>query len=949
MLLQIFRRAALGSVVLALAFVFACVLPAYAGTTGSIAGTVTDTNNKALSGVVVTATAPSGTLSATTDARGFYNIPNLLPDTYTVSFARSGYQAQPVAGVVVYADQTFTVNSTMQASLRTIASVRARSASNLVQPGQTADVYNLSSTQFQAAQGGDNLHKTLYQYLQSVPGVTILGAGGVPRIRGGNSTGVNYELDGVPINDRLTGLFTTNLSNLGVNSVELYTGGYNARYGHAAQGVINSTIKTGTYPGFTTASVGFTSPNYNHALTIEHGGATPDGRFTYYVGFDGVNSANAYANGHTFPNVALFGDDYFAPDVYTRDMIANFHYKPSNRDDIQLLVQNGYGRFSFDYLLTGPYQPMQIIPCQGVVVGPGYTVTNGGTSVSGQPCVVGGTPTGLQFVPVSPYDADNYLHYSGIGKFQWNHNFNENLFGSFRLVENFNQYIFQQPYDTPNWGSALNNTNGAWGASGIYDLGPPITTGTPALGGGNDLGAEDFYGDRRSNIWVGSYDLTWTPNATTQVYGGVSYEYDRDMQAYYDREGEYNPFGSAFNADGSWPFNTLLVDYPLTLPSFYGGMKKTMGKWTVEPGLRYEHEDYHIPYKQTLPLINGVPGHTGGSYGLSAWEPRLALAYAVDPNTVLRGSYTITSSFVPAAYMFNNSPNGTNTYSGRIENPYDPRTSTIYPEIDNNADLSIEHAFNDGRTSLRISPYYHQARNTLSFYKNYTIVNGVVSTHGPSLLKTDGVNKNFGIELGLNHLEQGTNALSWFLSGTYENSWSSSQTLTTAVTNFSNLSAFLLNHTLYHPAGNPPLTMSFTADVKRDRWHVDPYVLWQCCAWYNVFGSDVPTKWPGGILDTKPHQAPGYWWTQLSVAYDLGPQKNFRLGVLVQNLNNILRGPIPGKNGCYNSANPVCAAGGVSDNFLEQYAPGELPNTQWVNYPDTQQPRSVEVFLTVRQ
>lgn len=969
----------------ALCFCTLSIQPTFAqtATTGVVAGIVTDTTNgKPLANVHVTAASPSGTGTGITDGRGFYNIPNLLPDTYVVSFQLTNYQAAPVSGVTVYADQTYTVNSAMSPSLRTIATVRARSAANLAQPGQTADVYNLSTAQLQAAQGADNLHKTLYQYVQSVPGVTVLGAGGVPRIRGGNSTGTSYELDGVPINDRLTGLFTTNLSNLGVNSVEFYTGGYNARYGHAAAGIINTTVKTGTYPGFSLASVGYSGPAYNHALTLEHGGATPDGKFTYYIGFDGVNSANAIANGYTFPYYNLGGDDVFAPDVYTRDIIGNVHYRLSNRDDLQLLFQNGYGRFAFDYLQTGPYTPMQIVPCSGVTIGPNYTLTSGGTSVSGAACnTPTGTPSGLQFVPIDPYHADVYHHYSGIGKFQWNHSFNEKIYASLRFAENFNQYIFEQPYDTPNWGNLMDNTNGPFGAAGIYNtsaFNPSgqlfLTAGTPALGGGADLGAEDFYGDRRSNIWVGSYDLTYTPTEFTQIYGGVSYEWDNDWQAYYDREGEYNPYGSAFNQDGSWPFNTLLVNYPLSLPSAYAGVRQNLGKWTIEPSVRYEHIDYLIPRKQTFECARKtsgactgvqVPaGFTGGSYGMSAWQPRFSFSYAFSPNTIVRGSYALTANFIPAAYFFNNSPNGTDVSNNRVENPYDPNAPPIFPEIDNNADFSIEHLLGDGRTSIRITPYYHESRNQLTFFKNFTIVNGTVQTHGPSLLKTNGVSKNFGVEFGLNHLETGVNAFSWFLSATYLNSWSSSQTLTTAITNFSNLNTFLLNGTLYHPAGNPPVSVSLTADLKLDRLHVDPYALWQCCAWYNVFGADAPTTWPffksctaaGVICDVTPHQSPGYWWTQLSVSYDIVKHDDghrVTLGVLAQNLNNILRGPIPSANDCYNNlTRPGCTGGGFDNGLFfagEQLAPGVVPFSGYAFVPDSQQPRSVEVFLTIRE
>lgn len=934
MIIRLPRLDKVVALVVMLGFILsALTLPALAGTVGTVAGTVRSADGKPLAGVRVTAVSPSGQGSATTDAAGFYTISSLLSDTYDVNFEHTGYEKVSVTGVIVFADQTFTVDQTLNKELKTIGTVHARSASNLVQPGQTADVYNLSSTQFQAAQGADNLHKTLYQYLQSVPGVTILGSSGVPRIRGGNSTGVNYELDGVPINDRLTGLFTSNLSNLGVNSVELYTGGYSARYGHSSQGIINSTIKSGTYPGFTIASFGVSGQSFNHAMTLEWGGATPDNKYSWYVGFDGVNSANDWDNGKwSFPLDTLYGADAIAPNVFTRDLIGNFHFRPTPKDDIQFMVQNGYGMFNFGYLLNGPFTVMTVAPCKGVVAG-NYTITNGGVSSSGKPCVDGsGKPTGLQFQPISPWTADIWHHYSGIGKLQWNHSFNDKLFASARIAENFNQYIFDQPYDTPNWDNA-------------------IKPGDVALGSGNDNEADDFYGDRRSNMWLASYDLNYTPNADTQWYTGVSYEYDKTMQAYFDKEGGLNPNFSAFNKDGSWPYNYLLVDYPLTLPSAYVGVKKSIGRWTVEPSLRYEHEDYHIPNRPD----------TGGSWGVSSWDPRFSVAYLLNPSTVLRGSYTLTSSFVPAAYLFNNSPNGTDQYGSayrpRIENPYAPGAHMV-PEIDNNVDFSLEHAFRDGKTSLRITPYYHQARNVLAFYQTYTInPDGTISTKGENLLKTDGVNKNFGIELGLNHLETGVNALSWFLSGTYQNSLSSSQSLTSAVSNFSNLQSFVQNHSLYHVAGNPPLSASLTMDIKRNRWHIDPYVLYQTSAYYNVFGADGPAKWyvrdangkkTGAVIyDTQVHQAPAYFWTQLSLSYDLARRDDSHrtsLGLLIQNATNMLRGPIPTQNNWWANQQHY----GAFANYFEQFSPGVLPYGQWAFPPDSQSPRSIELFLTIR-
>ncbi|HTD34069.1 MAG TPA: carboxypeptidase-like regulatory domain-containing protein, partial [Candidatus Elarobacter sp.] len=156
----------LGAALAALFVVLSLIGPVSAATTGSISGTVVDSaTKKPLAGATVTASAPSGRGTATTDASGFYNIYNLAPDTYTVSITAKGYDDIVLQGVTVVQDQNVQINQTLAKTLRTIGRVSARSASNLVQPQQTADVYNVSPQQLGAAVGVGG-HRTLYDVIQ---------------------------------------------------------------------------------------------------------------------------------------------------------------------------------------------------------------------------------------------------------------------------------------------------------------------------------------------------------------------------------------------------------------------------------------------------------------------------------------------------------------------------------------------------------------------------------------------------------------------------------------------------------------------------------------------------------------------------------------------------------------------------------------------------------------
>jgi uncharacterized repeat protein (TIGR01451 family) len=82
-----------------------------AGTpTGILQGTVTS-GGSAVSGVVVNA----GTFSATTNASGFYQIPAISANTYTVSSSPAGYNPASVSGVVVTGGGTTVQDLSLQA------------------------------------------------------------------------------------------------------------------------------------------------------------------------------------------------------------------------------------------------------------------------------------------------------------------------------------------------------------------------------------------------------------------------------------------------------------------------------------------------------------------------------------------------------------------------------------------------------------------------------------------------------------------------------------------------------------------------------------------------------------------------------------------------------------------------------------------------------------------
>ncbi len=302
---------------------------ALAGTTGGITGTVTDEAGAPVAGASVRIVSASQSASATSDAGGRFSFLSLAPDTYTVSIEKDGYNPVSYAGVTVFADNTLTLSFRMTKALKTIAKVSATSAGNLVKSGVGSDIYSVNSqaiTTSSALGGGGNLNSA-YSAISSVPGA-VVPAGGMgwnqsTYVRGSQSFFTGFEYDGIPVNRAFDNYNSSTESNLGLQELQVYTGGGPSSSASAGtSGFINQVFKTGTYPGYLDLSGGIGTPVYYHQAKVEAGGATPDRRFSYYIGISGYNQGARPLNNDngapltTDPNAVYTGQSNIARATY---------------------------------------------------------------------------------------------------------------------------------------------------------------------------------------------------------------------------------------------------------------------------------------------------------------------------------------------------------------------------------------------------------------------------------------------------------------------------------------------------------------------------------------------------------------------------------------------------------------------------------------------------------
>ncbi len=307
-------------------------LGAVAGTTGSLNGQVLETQGRVpVAGARVTATSPSQSATATTDASGKFTFISLMPDTYSVSVEKTGYEPVSLAGIAVFADQNQTLAFSLEKNLKEIARVTSRSSLSPVRPGTTTDVYSVNPALAAAAApigGGGGLNNA-YSAIASKPGAFVppnqMGVNQTVYIRGGYYDQIGYEYDGVPVNRSFDNYPAHSASTLGQQELQIYTGGGPASSNATGlAGFINQVVRSGTYPGFGQLSGRMGSPTFYHDLSVEAGGASPNRLFSYYVGLSGFNQDYRYL---TNDNGAGLGDEF--PVTWPSNITTNLAFWPA--------------------------------------------------------------------------------------------------------------------------------------------------------------------------------------------------------------------------------------------------------------------------------------------------------------------------------------------------------------------------------------------------------------------------------------------------------------------------------------------------------------------------------------------------------------------------------------------------------------------------------------------
>jgi hypothetical protein len=213
-------------------------VPSLALASGKIRGKVIDKETlETLVGATVSIDGTS--MGATANVNGEYIVLNVPAGVYTLKAKFVGYAAMSVANVRVNNDLTTNVDFALAVEAVALQTVEIVAERPLVNKNATNAVRISNSDDIAAipVRGINNI-------LAVTPGVVV--QDNTVFIRGGRIDEVGFYLEGVPVNNPMTGGRGVNLVQDALEEIQVQAGGYNAEFGGANSGIIQQQLRSGT-------------------------------------------------------------------------------------------------------------------------------------------------------------------------------------------------------------------------------------------------------------------------------------------------------------------------------------------------------------------------------------------------------------------------------------------------------------------------------------------------------------------------------------------------------------------------------------------------------------------------------------------------------------------------------------------------------------------------------
>lgn len=206
---------------------------ALAGTTGKLAGRVTDSQQQPIIGANVV--IPALRMGIATDSDGRYTLLNIPPGKIDVKFSSIGHRSATIRDVEISSDNTYRLDQVLADTTFLVKEIVVTARAPVVKTNLTSSVVSVSSDRIKALP------------VQELQDVVNLQAGVVDgHFRGGRLGEVQFQVDGVSVNNSYDNTSSLRLDRSLLQEVQVISGTFDAEYGQAMSGVVNAVLKRGT-------------------------------------------------------------------------------------------------------------------------------------------------------------------------------------------------------------------------------------------------------------------------------------------------------------------------------------------------------------------------------------------------------------------------------------------------------------------------------------------------------------------------------------------------------------------------------------------------------------------------------------------------------------------------------------------------------------------------------
>jgi hypothetical protein len=310
---------------------------AFSQTTGSVTGTVTDSQGGVVSGATVKINSPALGIdqSVVSNQSGYFQFLLLPPGSYTLEVQSSGFRAFRRQGIVVEADRSESIPVSLAVG-QVSETVEVAAGAVLLESNSSEVGTVMDTRKVQDLPLNGRNPMALAQLIPTVRGDLVFGGpvtktfrGSQVDIGGGPNISNGFLLDGVP-NDKIVDApgAMTFLTADAVQEFKVLTNAFSAEYGRSVGGVISLVSKSGTngYHGLLSEFLRNTifksndffsnrnnvprQPNHvnNYAATL--GGPIKKDKLFFFVNFEGYRSIQGFTRIVTTPTALQKQGDY---------------------------------------------------------------------------------------------------------------------------------------------------------------------------------------------------------------------------------------------------------------------------------------------------------------------------------------------------------------------------------------------------------------------------------------------------------------------------------------------------------------------------------------------------------------------------------------------------------------------------------------------------------------